>query len=305
MSAAQIDGPSFGFHNPGYEARIRRAQELAAKYPFAAEVLGFYRQLASFQHTFYKQLRAAATKQPALIPADPFRSSLDLVPLMPQFPEFLHLLESAGTPQIAEAARRLSVQGAAAWIAFLGDFWSAGRLQRQGSGESGEDESAANGTLESGSQSAEFLTAFILRAFLTPCAELFAPAAPVASQSAGTQDVCPRCDSAPLVGVLRREGDGAKRFLLCSFCLQEWDYRRILCPACGETEERKLPVYVAEQFPHIRVETCETCKSYIRSIDLTKDGHASPIVDDLAAIPLSLWAAERGYTRLQPNLLSI
>jgi len=67
--------------------------------------------------------------------------------------------------------------------------------------------------------------------------------------------------------------------------------------------EKKLPVYVAEQFSHIRIEACDTCKSYLRTIDLTKNGCAIPIVDDLAAIPLSLWAQERGYTRLQPNLL--
>jgi FdhE protein len=51
------------------------------------------------------------------------------------------------------------------------------------------------------------------------------------------------------------------------------------------------------------VETCETCKHYLRTIDLTKDGHAIPVVDDLAAVPLSLWAEEHGYTRIQGNLL--
>jgi FdhE protein len=76
-----------------------------------------------------------------------------------------------------------------------------------------------------------------------------------------------------------------------------------LCPTCGEEAEDKLPVYIAEQFPHLRVETCETCTFYLRTVDLTKDGHAVPVVDDLAAIPLSLWAHEHGYTRLQPNLL--
>ena len=74
-------------------------------------------------------------------------------------------------------------------------------------------------------------------------------------------------------------------------------------PTCGEESESKLPVYVAEQFSHIRVETCDTCKFYLRTIDLTKDGHAIPLIDDLAAIPLSLWAHEHGYSRLQPNLL--
>ena len=79
--------------------------------------------------------------------------------------------------------------------------------------------------------------------------------------------------------------------------------RRILCPTCGEVAEDKLPVYVAEQVPHVRVEACDTCKFYLRAIDLTKDAHAIPLIDDLAAIPLSLWAHEHGYSRLQPNLL--
>ena len=66
--------------------------------------------------------------------------------------------------------------------------------------------------------------------------------------------------------------------------------------------EQKLPVYVAEQFPHVRVECCDTCKHCLRTIDLTRDGNAVPLVDDLAAIPLSLWAEENGYSRIQVNL---
>jgi len=115
---------------------------------------------------------------------------------------------------------------------------------------------------------------------------------------------CPRCDSLPVAGVLRPEGDGGKRFLLCAWCSQEWEFRRLLCAACGEDHEDKLPIYVAEQFPHIRVESCETCKHYLRTIDLTKDGNAVPLVDDLAAIPLSMWAQERGYSPIQANLLA-
>ena len=119
----------------------------------------------------------------------------------------------------------------------------------------------------------------------------------------GASRLCPLCGSPPLLGVLRPEGDGGKRFLLCSFCSREWEFRRILCAACGEEDEQKLPVYVAEQLPHIRVESCDTCKTFLRAIDLTKDGNAVPIVDDLAALPLTLWAHEQGYSRLHPNLL--
>ncbi len=59
----------------------------------------------------------------------------------------------------------------------------------------------------------------------------------------------------------------------------------------------------AEKFPHLRVETCESCKHYLPTVDLTKDGNAIPLVDDLAAIPLTLWAKEHGYRRIQGNFL--
>jgi len=114
---------------------------------------------------------------------------------------------------------------------------------------------------------------------------------------------CPRCNSLPLLGVLRQEGDGGKRFLQCALCSQEWGFLRILCAHCGEDREEKLPVYTAEQFPHVRMETCDTCKHFLRTIDLTKEGNAVPMVDDLATIPLTLWAKERGYQRIQDNLL--
>jgi FdhE protein len=107
------------------------------------------------------------------------------------------------------------------------------------------------------------------------------------------------------VGALRPQGDGGKRSLICSLCAHEWDFRRIVCPACGEESVDKLPVYVAEELPHVRVEACDTCHRYIKTIDLTKDGRAVPVVDELAAIPLSLWAAERGYEKLSGNLLGL
>jgi len=87
------------------------------------------------------------------------------------------------------------------------------------------------------------------------------------------------------------------------------DYLRcIVCPACGEESVDKLPVYVAEgaeELQHVRVEACDTCRHYIKTIDLTKNGRAVPVVDELAAIPLSLWAAENGYTKVSTNLLGL
>jgi FdhE protein len=105
--------------------------------------------------------------------------------------------------------------------------------------------------------------------------------------------------------VLRPEGDGAKRFLICALCSTEWAFRRILCPACGEEAVEKLAVYTAAEFNHVRVEGCDTCQHYIKTVDLTKNGLAVPAVDELATIPLNLWAQEHGYVKLKTNLLGI
>ena len=93
--------------------------------------------------------------------------------------------------------------------------------------------------------------------------------------------------------------------MICSLCATEWDYRRVVCPACGEQDDHKLAVYTAKEFSHVRVEACDACHSYIKTVDLTKDGHAVPVVDELATIPLNLWAAEHGYLKLQNNFLGI
>jgi formate dehydrogenase accessory protein FdhE len=276
-----------------YEARLRRADKLASSLPFAAEILKFYRQIAALQQSIYAQLAgaqesaASASKSAGGAAKSDLSSSLasreepDLTQILPQYRGFLSVVEKNGPKNLGLAAREMAALPSDSWVALLGAYWqTAGRFDQQ----------------------IGAFAQFFARAALQPGAE-FAAAGITAPPQIGTQKTCPLCGGRPLLGVLRVEGDGGKRFLMCSFCLQEWEFRRILCPTCGEVAEAKLPVYVAEQLPHMRVEACETCKFYLPTTDLTKDGHAVPLVDDLAAIPLTLWAHEQGYTRLQPNLL--
>jgi len=119
------------------------------------------------------------------------------------------------------------------------------------------------------------------------------------------QPDCPFCGEKPGVGVLRGEGDGAKRSLICSLCSTEWDFRRLLCPGCGEERPDMLPVYTATEVPYVRIEACDTCRLYIKAVDLTRNGLAVPVVDELATISLNLWAEEHGYTKLQLNMLGM
>jgi formate dehydrogenase accessory protein FdhE len=267
-----------------YDARIRRAEYLASQHSFAAEVLRFYSRIAEFQKNLCAEFKKDFGAQ--LSGRMPGSLRIDLPSVAPErlashFASLLRLIEQAGPSALAAAARDISGLDAVSKLSLLESYWDVGGTNDQLIGAFAQ---------------------FIPRAFDQPLAELiaaFTPVGPVLS----TPHNCPLCGGQPFLGALRPEGDGGKRRMICSFCLQEWDFRRIYCPACGEEDEKKLPVYVAEQFPHIRVEACETCKVYVRTIDLTKDGNAVPVVDDLAAIPLSLWAHERGYTRLQPNLL--
>lgn len=133
---------------------------------------------------------------------------------------------------------------------------------------------------------------FFARAFLQPSAEAL-------------NADCPWCRKRPQVSVLRDAAQGARRTLACGLCSREWNYPRIQCPFCQEQDFDTLPVFTAEEYPHLRIEACDSCQSYLLAVDMTKDGLAVPLVDELAGVTLHLWAQEQGYARRLPNLLGI
>ena len=264
-----------------FDARIRRAEKLIAEKSAASQLLLFYRRIASFQKSLLGQIAEGGTQSLETPQFGALRDGLDLTLLLPQFRNFLSLVEQNAPNALAAAAREIAALPSESWVTLLTSYWEVGGRFDQQIGAFAQ---------------------FFPRAFLQPYAAYVAGRTAVPPILV-TVRVCPLCDGRASFGVLRVEGDGGKRYLVCSFCGYEWEFRRILCPICGEEDEKKLPVYAAEQFPHIRVEACETCKFFVRTIDLTKDGFAVPVVDDLAAISLTLWAHEHGYSRLQPNLL--
>ena len=265
-----------------WDRRIERARELAGRYAFATEILTFYAKLAAFQQAFQVSLESDPRAVPAsardghLLP-ELGRPEFEL--LMPRWRPFLSFLAREGTPALAGFANSLQRSEDNECAQLLMQFWPGGARER----------------------SDEDLSRFAALAFLQPYAEYLAARADAAPPVA-RRPVCPFCGSKPVVGVLRPEGDGAKRSLVCSFCYREWDYLRIACPACEESRDERMGVYVASQFEHVRVETCEACGRYIKTVDLTKNGLAVPEVDELAAIPLTLWADDKGYAKLSRNL---
>jgi formate dehydrogenase maturation protein FdhE len=259
-----------------WQRRIRRAEELARQHSYAAEILGFYIHVARFQEDLHR--RMSVMLQSPAPSGDRELTGSELAELTSRFQSFLSIAEAHGPKPLAELGRELRALGPDGWSDLLQRSW-----------------------LAHSSADAEGLLA---QAFLQPYAELLRSRAQL-RPSQTTYALCPFCSRKPALGVLRQMGDGGARSMICSFCLAEWDFRRIVCPGCGEENDKKLDVFTASDFDYIRVECCDSCKTYIKTVDLTKNGRAEPVVDELASAPLDLWAHEHGYAKLQHNLLGM
>jgi formate dehydrogenase accessory protein FdhE len=147
---------------------------------------------------------------------------------------------------------------------------------------------------------------YLSRAILRPYAETLRQAgrAPDRIHRGGR---CPFCGGPPWIGARRDAGEmeGARRLLGCSLCGLEWPFQRIVCPSCFEEDPYRLPVFQSEPHPTVRIEACETCRRYVKSIDLSEDARPIPEVDDLVSLSMDLWAVEQGWTRIEPGLAGL
>jgi FdhE protein len=268
--------------NDKWDARIERANDLASCHSFASQGLRFYGRLTRFQKSLYAEIEAECGTGKEKRLRRTLREEFDVFVLLPRFAPFVSLLEEIAPPPLARSAHELRSQSSGYWQQVLRAFWEL-------------CPTAVN------LPTAEELVSWL---FLQPYAEYLADHSDWGSRN-GRPSTCPLCGSKPQVGVLRPEGEGGKRSLVCSLCATEWDYGRIVCAGCGEEDPQKLALYVSREFSHVRVEACESCHRYIKTVDLTKDGHAVPVVDELAIIPLDLWATGRGYQKLHANLLGL
>ena len=257
---------------PDWDKRICRARDLAAQYPAAAQVLEFYGEIAALQRQIFD---AAAAENLHADPTRPLAEQLVAPAALKRFPVLAELVEKKGPPGLAQTARELRHQSPEQWRALLVRPLEGDERHR-----------------------------FFARASLQPIAEYLALTSKV-QFSGYSGSVCPVCGGKPQLAVIRPEGEGGKRSLVCSRCSTEWDFRRIVCPNCAEEDNTKLPRFSAEEFPHVRVEACDTCKRYLKSVDLTINGLAVPLVDEIAAASLDLWAAEHGYEKIELNLMGL
>ncbi len=276
--------------------RRRRTLELRGRHAFAAELLDFYGALIGVQERAFDE--AISIRPPAQ----------HLVAYVAEMvvPAVVDVSSAAGPARLrGDVATRLESADpreiVAAWI---------------------------------GSEEQPMVDRYIARAAVGPVLEALGPE--VAASCIGTRDGqhCPGCGGPPQLSYFAMAGEdlaAGGRFLSCARCHASWGYPRMTCAGCGESSTSRLPIFSEEGttsgergsvvrglpvgpngsngsapkaiFPHVRIEACETCRRYLLNIDLAADPAAVPVVDELDALPLDLFARERGFSKITPNLM--
>jgi FdhE protein len=114
------------------------------------------------------------------------------------------------------------------------------------------------------------------------------------AKSGWAEGYCPICGKEPKIGEIREEE--GRRFLFCTQCGFEWRFMRIKCPFCGNEEQQTLAYFSIEGEERYRVDVCNECKRYIKTVDFreTKE-EANLDVEDIATLHLDMLANEEGY----------
>jgi len=114
-------------------------------------------------------------------------------------------------------------------------------------------------------------------------------------KSKWSEGYCPVCGKEPKIGEIREEEDG-KRYLFCHQCGSKWHFHRIKCPFCGNDEQHSLAYFEVEGEERYRVDVCNKCRRYIKTVELPKSSEEPNLdVEDIATLHLDMIAYDEGY----------
>jgi Protein involved in formate dehydrogenase formation len=293
-----------------WTTRRQRAEVLRERYPFAAEVLTVYIGLVDVWEDAWELARDDRPQPRQLVPWTAERV----------LPRVVKATEATGPEPLAAAARERYETGGldgslATWLAggelppverYLAraSLWAPLVALQAGADAAGMAGAGAGATAAGAGATGAGAGA--------ACADDPSP-------RGGRR--CPCCGGPPQLSFRGDAEDrlvSGRRYLACARCGHTWSYSSSACPSCGETTGSKRTVYAerrdtpvvgrddeddAATFPHLRVDACASCQRYVIDVDLGRDPRAVPDVDELAALPLDLYATEQGLSKITPNLM--
>lgn len=258
-----------------WEKLTNRAKELASQRPETAELLKFYARLLETQ----AEIHATLTNMQGWLPAGIL--SDDLSAIRSTFPMLLKGVRASGPPKLTAEAERLLSANQSEVDELLKHYWiKPGDIQ------------------------------FFAKAIFQPYfRRLFETGTKPSDRGLPiSPNSCPFCGGRPQLSYMTAQdpaADGGTRQLLCSNCFNSWPFRRVVCANCNEERPSKLAYFHTAEYDFVRIDACDTCHSYLKSIDLARYGLAVPLVDEVAAAPLDVWAVEHGYSKIELNIVGI
>jgi len=256
-----------------WDRLIRRSATLASEQPATRELLLFYGKLLGAQKEIYDQFGRKAD----WLPSGDFGQDVEAVSSF--LPLLLRVVQENGPELLSQQAQEIHNWNPEEIRAMLTEYW---------------DHPTG--------------TEFFAKALLQPYGRWMVEtgARPAGKSLGSVENRCPFCDGKPQLSFMfSNEQEGGGRSLLCAACLSEWTFRRVVCAGCLEEHPSKLGYFSSPDIKHMRVEVCETCRTYTKGVDLTVLGRAVPLVDEVAGAALDLWARERGYEKIELNLVGV
>lgn len=136
-----------------------------------------------------------------------------------------------------------------------------------------------------------FLTYNSIKPSLCACADQLA--AYLDRTDPWQQGYCPVCGSAAILSLLEDEG---RRKLVCSFCWHLWPAKRVQCAYCDSSGSEDLHYFYSEAEKDTRVDLCDKCQKYIKTIDTRKTTRLIyPPLEHIATMHLDIKAREMGF----------
>ncbi len=113
---------------------------------------------------------------------------------------------------------------------------------------------------------------------------------------------CPVCSAHPTLASAAQE---RVRQVHCSFCGTAGEVPRDQCPACLNADSSSLKTLTFRGEEGFSVLACDSCRSYIKTVDGDILARVGPDLADLMSLPLDIVIQQQGFKRRSPNPLGM